>query len=82
MQNDRLDAALNFKPITIDGSKLAKLRKDAGYSQTILAKEIGTFTARICKIENNRYIPDRAQLELIANTLNCDISDFTERGSI
>lgn len=58
------------------GVKIAKLRKEKGYSQEKLGFLIDSNRQFIYKIENGLFCPTIATLFFIAQALDCDISNL------
>lgn len=60
------------------GERLRKIRKAKKLTQTQLAEMAGIKQETISAIENGRNLPTMASVRLLANALNCQISDLME----
>lgn len=57
------------------GEKIYKLRKEKGFSQEVLAEQIGTTRQAISKWENNQGFPETEKLLQLSNIFEVSI-DF------
>ena len=60
------------------GERLRKIRKAKKLTQTQLSEMAGIKQETISAIENGRNLPTMASVRLLANALNCQISDLME----
>lgn len=60
------------------GERLRKIRKAKKLTQTQLSEMAGIKQETISAIENGRNLPTMASVRLLANVLNCQISDLME----
>ncbi len=58
------------------GSNIKKRRWEVGMEQKELAEKIGTSSAAVCQIENNKTQPQMQTLMKIAAALSCTPSDL------
>ena len=58
------------------GAKLARIRKQCGWSQSALGEAVGVSFQQIQKYENAQNRIATSRLIHIARTLNCKINDF------
>ena len=62
------------------GNRLKQARKEKGLSQEELANLIGLKVGTVSKYEQGDRTPGIGKLQLIANTLECDTSQFVASG--
>ena len=60
------------------GDRLKKIRKEKNITQLELSEMISISRSSIAQYENNIYQPNIETIELIANTLNIDVSELFE----
>lgn len=61
-----------------NGKKLAEIRKAKNMTQEELAKKLSRSQANIQAWENERYLPKRININLIAEALGCYVSDLID----
>ena len=59
-----------------NGKELRRLRKDKGYSQLLLAIDVGTSPSRISDAENGKTEMRTETLQRIADRLGVDLDEF------
>lgn len=64
------------------GERIKKARKAAGLTQRELAEKIHMSQSYIADMERSRHNPSLSALQLIANALSLDISEFVGSSSI
>lgn len=58
------------------GARLKELRKQAGYTQEVLAEKVGLDARHLSRLEVGRNFPGLDTLEKIANALHVPLAEF------